>query len=278
METLKVSIHPLFFVFGFYYALTGRILSFVICAVSAVIHELGHSLVASFFGYKLDKITLMPFGAIVSGETEYDRAKEEALIAVAGPMVNFGVGIFFVALWWVFPEIYPLTDVIVQTNFSLAIFNLLPFLPLDGGRVLRAVLTPVSGKKKANKTAKIIGIIFSVALFALFILSIFYKINVSLCLFSLFIFVGAIDNGKENVYTKIFINDKSRRLSRGMPYKKQGVDQNMTVKKLMSILDNGAINEIVVYSNEKESVILSQDKINDIIEKGELNSPIYKYL
>ena len=98
MGRINLYIHPLFFLFGVYYALTGRIFIFVICTVSAIIHELGHSFVANNKGYILNKITLMPFGAIVSGDIDGIRPKDELAIAFAGPFINLLVGVFFVAL------------------------------------------------------------------------------------------------------------------------------------------------------------------------------------
>lgn len=278
MGGIKLYFHPLFFVFGFYYAVTGKIFVFFLYCFSAVIHELGHSLVAQAFGYRLNKITLMPFGAVVSGETDYQRRKEEIVIALAGPMVNLFVGIFFVAVWWVFPEAYAVTDVAAEVNLSLAIVNLLPFLPLDGGRIVKALLSGSVGAKKAEKTCKVAGVTFATTLFALFIASVFYTINFSLILFASFVFFGAIKKDKENVYAKIFLTTSERRLKRGMQYKKQGVDKNMTVKKLVGILDENAINEVVVFDKDTEIARLSQKRIAEIVQKADFNAPIAKYI
>ena len=278
MGGIKLYFHPLFFVFGFYYALTGRIFVFLLYCFSAVIHELGHSLVAQAFGYRLNKITLMPFGAVVSGETDYRRSREEIIIALAGPMVNLSVGIFFVAIWWIFPEVYAVTDVAAEVNLSLAVVNLLPFLPLDGGRMVKAALGNAVGTKKAEKICKIAGVVFALILFALFTVSIFYTINLSLLMFALFVFFGAIDKDKENVYTKIFLTTSEHRLRCGMQYKKQGVDKNMTVKKLVGILDENAINEVVVFDKDTEIAKLSQNKIARIVQVADLNAPIIKYI
>ena len=167
MGSINLTIHPLTFAFGLYYALTGRIFRFIICTLCALIHELGHSFSASRLGYKLNKITLMPFGAIVSGNIDGLNCRDEIKIALAGPLINLSIGLFFVALWWIFPETYAFTDIIAEVNFSLAIVNFLPIFPLDGGRILSATLKDALGSERAVKVSRIIGTIFSSILFIL---------------------------------------------------------------------------------------------------------------
>ena len=144
MGSINLSVHPLFFAFGFYYALTGRIFVFLIYTVTAVLHELGHSFVASNAGYRLNKITLMPFGAVVSGDIEGLSLGDEIKVALAGPFINLAVALLFVASWWIVPETYAFTDVVAEANLTMALVNFIPVFPLDGGRVLSAILSPFS--------------------------------------------------------------------------------------------------------------------------------------
>ena len=192
MGCIKLKIHPLFYLLGLYYALTNKLLLFVVCTLTAVIHELGHSLVAGDRGYRLNKITLMPFGAVVSGESSELNFKDELIIAFAGPITNLLVAIFFIAFWWIFPESYPYTELAVSANLSMALINCIPAYPLDGGRILSAFLSIKGGRKRAIFICKLLGIIFSIILLCLFILSIFNSVNISILFFALFIFFGAI--------------------------------------------------------------------------------------
>ena len=136
MAGIKLSIHPLFFVLGFFYAVTGQIFIFVICTLTAVVHELGHSFVSANLGYRLNKITLMPFGAVVVGSIDGLSFKDQTKIALAGPIINLLISLFFIATWWIYPNLYAYTDVVVYANLSMALVNLLPIYPLDGGRVM----------------------------------------------------------------------------------------------------------------------------------------------
>ena len=278
MGGIKFKIHPLVFPFGLYFALTGKFTVFVIYTVVAVVHELGHSFAASAAGYKLNRITLMPFGAVVSGNIDGLKPADEMKIALAGPFTNIAIGLLFVACWWMFPLTYAFTDVAAEANFSMALMNFLPVFPLDGGRILSSFLAKNIGKDKAYKICKTSGVILASLLLAAFILSLFYTVNFSFMFFSLFVFFGAIDNHKENKYVKIYSSLSAEKLKKGVEYKRQAVDKSVSVKKLVSILDFNAMNEIIVFDKETEIARLNQKRINEIVVKGDLYSPIEKYL
>ncbi len=278
MAGINFSVHPLFFLFGLYFAFTGRIFVFLIYTFSAVIHELGHSFIASSLGYKLNKITLMPFGAVVKGEIKGLSYKDEIKIALAGPCINLAVGIFFVALWWIYPEIYSFTDIIVFANFSMATVNLIPAYPLDGGRVLFALLAEKLGQVKAEKICKILGGILGGILLVLFMVTVFYQVNFSLLFFSAFVLFGAFEKNKENVYVKAYLSFSEENLKKGLPYKKYAFDKSVKIKRLITCLDENALNEITVFDGENEVGRLSPKKISEIIEKGDLYSSLEKYI
>ena len=77
MGKLRIKIHPLFIIFGIYFAFTGKVFSFLTYTLCACVHELGHSLAAEKFGYRLKNVTLMPYGALVSGDMTVDKVISE---------------------------------------------------------------------------------------------------------------------------------------------------------------------------------------------------------
>lgn len=276
MGGIKLKIHPLFLVFGIFYAVIGEFWYFIIFSVTALIHELGHSFVAEGSGYTLNNITLMPFGAVVSGEGSQMKAKDEIKIALAGPFVNFLVGIFLVATWWIYPETYAYTDIVAYANFSMAGINLIPAKPLDGGRVLCSSLTLVCGRKKAETIGKILGLILGILLVGIFIVTLFNKPNFSILLFASFIMCGLFV--KNTNYVRAFRGVSQKQLMRGTPVVKQAIDKNATLKTLLYILDSEAVNEIVVFDKGRPFCLLTQEKINQIMLNGELYAPISNYL
>lgn len=261
MGSLKISVHPLFFIFGLYFAFTGKVFSFIVFTLTAVIHELGHSFKSEQLGYKLNKIVLMPYGAIIKGDTESLKYKDECLIALFGPLTNFVVALLFVALWWLIPEIYPYTDVCVMANFSIAIINLLPCFPLDGGRVLLSTLSLFISRKRANLTVRILGLILGLILLGLFIYSVFTTLNLTLLFFSLFIIVGALDKGKQKEYVKIFEGLKGFKVDRVTEIKKVAVPINAKISSLYKYVGANNLYEIEVYDGGKIEYVLSPEKL-----------------
>lgn len=110
---------------------------------SVVVHELGHALVARLYGVRTNEIRLWFLGGVAQFQEMPTRRGAEALVALAGPVTS---GLLAVLLWFALPLVQasPGATVVVAylaiTNVGLALFNLLPALPLDGGRVLRSVL------------------------------------------------------------------------------------------------------------------------------------------
>ncbi len=281
MGGLSLSVHPLFFALGFYYAATGRIFGFLICTLTAAIHEAGHSFAAGSCGYRLNKIVLMPFGAVVKGNIDGLKPADEIKIALAGPLVNLGLGLGFAALWWIFPESYAFTDTAAEANFSMALVNFIPAYPLDGGRILFAIISEKTGAVKAAKICKALGGALGVLLFALFIISCFHEVNVSLCFFAAFVLFGAFSRTNGNVYVKAYTAVSEEKLMRGMRIKRFALHKSATLKKAISLLEPAALNEIVVYGDETEGRLgtLTQERIGEIIESGaSLYSEIGGYL
>ncbi|MDW3223850.1 MAG: site-2 protease family protein [Paracoccaceae bacterium] len=118
---------------------------------SLLLHELAHSVVARHLGVPIKSITLFLFGGVAELEAEPNSARAEFWIAVAGPVMSFCLALGFwvldvVAIWSGLPEtISAVLYYLALINLILAVFNLLPAFPLDGGRVLRAVLWHQTG-------------------------------------------------------------------------------------------------------------------------------------
>jgi Zn-dependent protease/predicted transcriptional regulator len=147
----------------------------IILFVFVTLHELGHSLVALRFGIRVRDITLMPLGGVAQLERMPEKSLQELLIASAGPLVNVALAIVALPLavavlgWQALNTGIFSTTIFNQAgipgiiwftltaNISLAVFNLIPAFPLDGGRVLRAVLAFFMNYLQATHLAVNIG-------------------------------------------------------------------------------------------------------------------------
>lgn len=113
---------------------------------SIILHELSHSLVARQYGMPIRGITLFIFGGVAEMEEEPTTAKAEFLMAIAGPIASGFLAVvshFLARVGWAMdmaPPVPAVLDYLAFINMLLAVFNLVPAFPLDGGRMLRAVL------------------------------------------------------------------------------------------------------------------------------------------
>ncbi len=135
---------------------------------SVLFHELAHSLVAKKFKIPVKQITLFILGGAAQIEKKTDAAKQEFLIAIAGPLSSLFLAVVFyvsaIFVWNFSIVIGTLLSYLGIINFALAAFNLLPGYPLDGGRVLKSILWGISKNElKSVKVASIIGQVIACA-------------------------------------------------------------------------------------------------------------------
>jgi Zn-dependent protease/CBS domain-containing protein len=167
-----------------------------------LLHEFGHSLVAMRYGYEIESITLWLFGGVARFTEIPEDWKQEFTIAVAGPIVSILVGIVsyvgFVALPLGDPVKFVL-GYLALTNVALAVFNMLPGFPMDGGRVLRALLARNRPHARATQLAAEVGKIFAflLGLFGLFA-------NLFLVALAFFIYMGASSEAQQTVMKAAF--------------------------------------------------------------------------
>jgi Zn-dependent protease/predicted transcriptional regulator len=128
---------------------------------SLLLHELGHAVQARRDGLEIEGITLWLFGGIAKFKGQFPSAGAEFRIAIAGPLVSLALGVVFVLAAWATPEPEEVDAVVAwlgYINLTLLAFNLLPALPLDGGRVLRSIIWQVRGDfREATRLAATVG-------------------------------------------------------------------------------------------------------------------------
>ena len=168
----------------------------VLLFLCVLLHELGHVFAARRYGVKTRDVTLWPFGGIASMERMPEKPSQELIVALAGPAVN--VVIAAVLLLWLGTSLDPqnltaienptvsLAAKLAGANIILVLFNMIPAFPMDGGRVLRALLAMHVGNARATELAATIGQGFAVVFG---ILGIFY--NPMLIIIAVFIFLAA---------------------------------------------------------------------------------------
>ena len=157
---------------------TGWFLLFVmILFVCVVLHEFGHALTARIFGVPTQDIILSPIGGVARLTKMPDKPIHELLIAIAGPMVNVIIAICIAVYLWLtradpftihgeemdaFVHAANFLPLIMVINITLVLFNMIPAFPMDGGRVLRALLSMKLRRVRATQIAAFLGKVFAV--------------------------------------------------------------------------------------------------------------------
>jgi len=125
---------------------------------SVLLHEFGHALVARHYGIRTRRIVLWPIGGVAQLEGEPSTPKHELHIALAGPGVNFVLAAaLYVLVNLIGLPSYGLLGSLIIANLTLGVFNLIPAFPMDGGRVLRAILAQRVGGGRATEIAVKVG-------------------------------------------------------------------------------------------------------------------------
>ncbi|HEY7331097.1 MAG TPA: M50 family metallopeptidase [Gemmataceae bacterium] len=135
-----------------------------------VLHELGHALMARVFGIGTESITLYPIGGVARLKSMSDKPFEEICIALAGPAVNLVLAVLLAPLVAATFSLATMEGIgvsrllfeLLRANVALLLFNLLPCFPMDGGRVLRALLALWKGQLRATEIAIRVGLVVAV--------------------------------------------------------------------------------------------------------------------
>jgi len=172
------------------------VLFIVLLFACVVAHEFGHIFAARRYGIRTPDVTLWPIGGVASLERIPDNPREELAVALAGPAVNVVIALALIALMGATPDSAAMTAMenpragliprLAAANIFLVVFNLIPAFPMDGGRVLRALIAMRAGRAEATRIAARIGqgAAFVFALVGLFT-------NPMLIVIGLFIYMAA---------------------------------------------------------------------------------------
>ena len=175
------------FAFIILFCITKQIEIYALIMAFAVIHELAHLVAGVILKFKPDKIELIPLGLTISFKINFDDFNKKVhkanqfeikkiIVAFAGPFVNLVLALVF----YYFNFLPKINQQIVYANLLIAIFNLLPIFPLDGGRILKGVLHIFFGKWEAKQYINDISIIFVIILTAMTSIGVFYFKNIAL--------------------------------------------------------------------------------------------------
>ena len=250
---------------------------FVLLFTSVLLHEFGHIFVARRFGVRTPAVTLLPIGGVAEMERIPEQPRHELVISLAGPAVNLVIGGVIVLVLGGLPA-HPEMELtnfgrtfwthLAFANLALALFNLLPAFPMDGGRALRAVISAKLGYARGTRVAGVIGQVLAVLFGLVGILS----GNLILTLIAVFVYFTA---GAEAGRARL------RSASLGALASDLMITHFETLQAEASV-DRAA--EALIHTHQKEFLILdarhqlqgilTRDQIAGAIKTGQSNAPI----
>ena len=250
-----------------------------------VLHEFGHALTAGNYGIKTKQITLLPIGGVASLERMPEKPRQELLVAVAGPVVNVAIA---AAL---FPFIGPVQNIVssmqqgsnlsitptnfvfslVVVNILLVLFNAIPAFPMDGGRVLRAILAMYMDRVKATHIASRLGQGIAV----LFFVGGFF-FNPFLVFIGIFVFFGAY---AENMMVQQLEFIKGHRIREAMMKNFRTINMDSTVGEAVETILSGSDSVFIVTDEEgRFAGIASLPRILGVLKERGKDARIRDYL
>ena len=244
----------------------------LILFLCVVLHELGHALTAKKYKIQTQRITLLPIGGVAMLDKMPDKPKQELLVALAGPAVNVVIALLLLLIVPIKSYLLLEPEEIEQflnttgsqsflfylfvANIMLVVFNSIPAFPMDGGRVLRALLAMTMDRVKATNIAAKTGQVFAVIFF---ILGLFF--NPFLILIALFIFIGAYGENQMVRQTALL---EGHKVKEAMLTNITLLEPENTVQEVVDILLSGTEKNFIVAQNNKIiGILYHKDILNN---------------
>ena len=279
----EIKVHFTFFILVAFWGMAGYQQGELTGAVAAclmlfalfacvLLHEFGHILMARRFGVRTPDVILLPIGGVARLERIPDEPKQELLIALAGPAVTLAIVLAVYALLAVggeaprFGELDPdgpFLETLMRVNFYLLVFNLFPAFPMDGGRVLRALLASRIGLAAGTRIAARFGQASAVVA-GLYALSTGQPL---LALVSVFVFLGA---GAEAAAVETRVAGQGLNVDQMMVTHFRTIPVHATLSDAVDLLLSGEQREFPVVDNmgRVEGVLTRDNLIKGISQRG----------
>ncbi len=251
-------------------AVTGVMFILLIFAC-VILHELGHALTARRYGIKTRDIILLPIGGVARLEKMPDKPMQELWVALAGPAVNIVIAAVLVAYLYVTNSFTPVNQLpnasaalierIMAVNIFLVVFNMIPAFPMDGGRVLRALLATRLPYTKATRFAATLGqgIAVLFAIFGLFT-------NPLLLFIAFFVWIGA---AQESNLTQMKSALSGIPVSNAMLTDFKTLGRGYTLQQAVELTLAGTQKDFPVTENGMVQGVLTQaDLLSALSQKG----------
>ncbi len=259
---------------------TGTIHSLIISYCIVAIHELCHLISAVFLKVRVKSVIVMPFGMTLRlSDSVIKSPAKEAIISACGPLSNIFMAFLCVLYCFLKGEISPPSAFFITVNAVICALNLLPAMPLDGGRILRAVLIEKIGFIGAVSVMKKLTRIFCFIIFAvgIFVL-IISRMNLSLIMVGAFLLIFVISDRKNNEYIImkeiLYLKDKLKS-NEFMKTKFLASGEEVSAVKLLNKFDYSSFHIIgVVDKNKRLKKFITECEVVDAVSTNKASKTV----
>ena len=214
---MRIRLHIKIFIFIAIFIITRQIKVYGILMLFAFIHELGHMVAGLALGFKPYSLEIMPFGLAISFKSKAENYNnkikkgtmltlKKIIIALAGPLTNIILILIIIISKFTFLNIKK--ELLLYSNILIAIFNMLPIYPLDGGRIISGILHIFFGRRKSNIYTNTISNICIILFTAICSIAILFFQNISILFILGYLWVLVINENrkfvnKQRLYSKL---------------------------------------------------------------------------
>lgn len=190
---MSIKIDLKIFLFLFLFLITSQVEIYITLMIFAIIHELGHLLMGLILGFKTEEIKLSPVGLQIKFKVNSEEYNiqinkgnslciKRAIIDLAGPITNLAIAVIVIILGKINMNLQNtyIYQILIYSNFLIAMFNLIPIYPMDGGRVFNEIIRLFCGNKVAYKITYIVSKTVLIVLTAISSIVILYIHNISI--------------------------------------------------------------------------------------------------
>lgn len=219
---MKIKVNLKIFIFIIIFLITGQLKIYGILMLFAFLHEMGHLLAGVALKFNPESIKIMPLGLVVSFNVSAHNHNEKILksnsfkikkivIALAGPITN--IVIFILLIYWSFGLSIETRIICIYSNILIAIFNLLPIYPLDGGRVVKGLLSIYLNKLDSIKWSNIISNVTLYIITFISSIAIYYYKNIAILFIVIYLWtITIIQNKKDEIKIQMYGTIKNQRI------------------------------------------------------------------
>ncbi len=248
--------------------------------VCVVVHEFGHALTAQRYGIRTRDITLLPIGGVASLERMPEDPKQEFWITIAGPLMNLliaalaflivaitGVSLFFSDLLLGATTWTNVLSFVIMANITLFLFNLIPAFPMDGGRILRSLLSMRLPRERATDIAAIVGRMFAAG----FVIAGIAWGQPFMALVGVFVFFAAGSEARS-------VRQKARlegiTVGQVMRTRYWSLQQTATVQQAVDELLAGGDSVLLVLDGQRLAGLLIREDLMSALQNGRDHDPL----